>query len=70
MCIYNDIIELLKPKEMVVLKMKKQPVGVDDFKKIVDNDLYFVDKTLLIKEIISIANGIMKIDFGLSLAKY
>ena len=32
--------------------MKRQPIGVDDFKEIVENNLYFVDKSLLIKEII------------------
>ena len=32
--------------------MKRQPIGVDDFKHVVDNDFYFVDKTLFIKEII------------------
>lgn len=32
--------------------MKRQPIGVDDFKHIVDNDLFFVDKTLFIKDII------------------
>jgi len=30
---------------------KRYPIGVDDFKKIIDQDLYFVDKTMLIKEI-------------------
>ena len=32
--------------------MKRKPIGVDDFKKIIDNDMYFVDRTLFIKEII------------------
>ena len=32
--------------------MKLKPIGVDDFKHIVDNDYYFADKTLFIKEII------------------
>ena len=32
--------------------MKRQPIGIDDYKHIIDNDLYFVDKTLFIKEII------------------
>jgi len=32
--------------------MKRQPIGIDDFKKIIENDLYFVDKSLLIKEVI------------------
>ena len=33
--------------------MKKQlPIGVSDFKEVMEEDLYFVDKSLLIKEII------------------
>ena len=35
-----------KPK----INVKKSPIGVDDFKKLIDNDLIYVDKTLLIKE--------------------
>lgn len=34
------------------MKVKQLPVGVDDFKKIRENDLYYVDKTLLIKELL------------------
>jgi len=30
--------------------MKRQPIGVDNFKNLID-DLYFVDKSLFIKEI-------------------
>jgi len=33
--------------------MKKLPIGTDDFKTIIDDDLYFVDKSLLIKDIIN-----------------
>ena len=32
--------------------MKKVPIGVSDFKKMVTGDYYYVDKTLFIKEII------------------
>jgi hypothetical protein len=32
--------------------MKREAVGVDDFKEFIDNDLYFIDKTMFIKEII------------------
>ncbi|MCP4137185.1 MAG: AAA family ATPase [bacterium] len=32
--------------------MKKLPVGVSDFKKLIENDNYFVDKSLFIKEVI------------------
>jgi len=31
---------------------KRYPIGVDNFKEIIDEDLYFVDKTMFIKEII------------------
>ncbi len=31
---------------------KPIPIGVEDFKRIIDRDYYFVDKTLLIKDII------------------
>ena len=32
---------------------KKLPVGVDNFKKIIEDDYYFVDKTMLIDELLS-----------------
>ncbi len=32
--------------------MKRLPIGVDDYKEIVDDNLYFVDKTMFIKDII------------------
>ncbi len=32
--------------------MKKIPIGVDNFKKIIDGDYYYVDKTLMIKEVL------------------
>lgn len=41
--------------------MKRQPVGIDDFKKIIQEDLYFVDKTLFIKEIIDDSSQIILI---------
>jgi len=41
--------------------MKRQPVGIDDFKKIIKEDLYFVDKTLFIKEIIDDGSEIILI---------
>ena len=31
---------------------KTIPIGVEDFKKLVDRNYYFVDKTLLIKDIL------------------
>jgi hypothetical protein len=58
--------------------VKREAVGVDDFKKFIDNDLYFVDKTLLIKDIIDDASEVILITrprrFGktlnMSLLKY
>ena len=32
--------------------LKRIPIGIEDFKVIIDKDYYFVDKTLLIKELI------------------
>jgi hypothetical protein len=32
--------------------MKKIPIGISDFKDIMENNYYFVDKSLLIKEIV------------------
>lgn len=41
--------------------MKKLSIGIDDFKKIIDNDMYYVDKSLLIKEIIDIGSEVVLI---------
>jgi hypothetical protein len=43
------------------MKMKKLPIGVSDFKKIIEDNYYFVDKTLLIKEIIDSGDSILLI---------
>ena len=32
--------------------MKSLPIGIDDFKKLIDKNYYYVDKTLLIKELL------------------
>ena len=34
------------------MKHKTLPIGVEDFKRLVDNEYYFVDKTLMIKELL------------------
>ena len=34
------------------MKHKSLPIGVEDFKRLVDNGYYFVDKTLMIKELL------------------
>jgi len=41
--------------------MKKIAIGVDDFKKIIENDCYYVDKTLFIKEIIDDGSKVLSI---------
>lgn len=41
--------------------MKRQPIGVDDFKDIVNNSLFFVDKTMFIKEIIDDSSKVILI---------
>lgn len=58
--------------------MKKLPIGISDFKKIIDGNYYYVDKTLLIKEINESAGEVLLIPrprrFGktlnLSMLKY
>lgn len=32
--------------------MKKIPIGVSDFKELIENDFYYIDKTSLVKELI------------------
>ncbi len=41
------------------MKMKKLPIGISDFKKIIEDDYYYVDKTLFIKEIIDSGDTIL-----------
>ncbi|MEN8905848.1 MAG: AAA family ATPase, partial [Clostridiales bacterium] len=41
--------------------MKKLPIGIDNYKKIIDNDLRFVDKTLFIKNIIDDSSEVILI---------
>jgi len=42
-------------------KMKRLPIGVSDFRKIIEGNYYYVDKTLLIKEIIDSGDTILLI---------
>ena len=32
------------------LSEKKNPIGIDDYKKLMDENYFYIDKTLLIKE--------------------
>lgn len=41
------------------MKKKKLPVGLDDFHKIIHNDYYFVDKSLIVKEIIDLGAEVL-----------
>lgn len=58
--------------------MKKLPIGVSDFKKLLEKDCYYVDKTLLVKEIMEASGEVILIPrprrFGktlnLSMLKY
>ena len=38
--------------------MKKIPIGIDDFKKLMENDAYYVDKTEFISEILDDASEV------------
>ena len=35
-----------------IMVTKKLPIGIDGFEKIMTNDFYYVDKTMLIKELL------------------
>lgn len=39
-------------KEVLFMNYKPLPIGIDDFKKLVSNGYYYVDKTLFIKELL------------------
>ena len=41
-----------KQAEVRNVKHKPLPIGVEDFKRLVDNEYYFVDKTLMIKDLL------------------
>jgi predicted AAA-ATPase len=38
--------------------MKRLPIGISNFKTIIEDDYYYVDKTLLIKELLDKKNGV------------
>jgi len=46
-----------------VPNMKKLPVGISDFKKIIEEDYYYVDKSLLIKDIVEIGSETMLVHY-------
>ncbi|MGE5344080.1 MAG: AAA family ATPase [Candidatus Omnitrophota bacterium] len=43
------------------MNMKKLPIGVSDFKKIIEENYYYIDKTLLIKDVIDSGDKILLI---------
>lgn len=45
-------VKLQKQAEVRNVKHKPLPIGVEDFKRLVNNKYYFVDKTLMIKELL------------------
>ena len=46
-------------KERMANDKKRLPVGLDSFKKKVDEDYYLIDKTLMIKIGIKILSGLL-----------
>ena len=36
----------------IMIKKKKLPIGIDNFEKIITEGFYYVDKTMLIKELL------------------
>lgn len=37
---------------MAETERKKIPIGIEDFKRLIDNNCFFVDKTMMIKEVL------------------
>ncbi len=37
---------------MINAKLKDMPLGIENFKELINTDSYFVDKTMMIKELI------------------
>ena len=38
--------------------MKKLPIGISDFKRIIDDNYYYVDKTLFVKDILEYGGSV------------
>jgi len=41
-----------KMNERITMNKKKLPIGISDFKKLIEGDYYYIDKSLLIKELL------------------
>lgn len=39
--------------------MKKLPIGISDYKKVIEENYYYIDKTLLIKELLDISGEVI-----------
>lgn len=50
--VYIDHRPLAKKERPLLMEFKPLPIGVDDFKKLIEQGYYYVDKTLLIKELL------------------
>ena len=48
----KDSGKIAEPSRGENMKHKPLPIGVEDFKRLVDNEYYFIDKTLMIKELL------------------
>ena len=43
---------------MIEKRLKEMPIGIEDFKKLRDRDCYFVDKTMMLKELVDDASDV------------
>lgn len=46
----------LLTKELLIKELKRLPIGVDDFKKLITENYYYIDKTLFIKELLDLGS--------------
>jgi hypothetical protein len=51
-------IDLYLSKKTLEHTMKKLPIGISDYKNLIENNCYYVDKTLLIKELLATAKAV------------
>lgn len=50
---------MINVKEVICMTLKKLPIGISDFRKIIDEDYYYADKTMLIKDVIELGSETM-----------
>lgn len=51
-----DIIAII---EVVLMELEELPIGISDYKELIDQNCYYVDKTMLIKEIMKSGKAIL-----------